>query len=164
MKLLCLVRHAKSDWANDDLPDIDRPLNARGYRDAHFMGELLGKRGFKPELLLSSPAVRALSTALIFARKLQYSANEIKINERLYESGASAYTSAIAALPEKLNRVILFGHNPTITAVAAELSGIPFDNVPTTGIVCVKFDAPSWGNAVEKSGGLEFYEFPKKHA
>lgn len=161
MKLLYIVRHAKSDWGNADLPDIDRPLNERGYRDAHAMGEWLDKNGHTPELMISSPAVRALSTALIFARKLQYPADLIEIKSRIYESAPSTISDIVSNLPQKLKKVMLFGHNPTLTAVAGELSGIPFDNIPTCGIVCVKFDAPTWANAVEVSGGLHFFQYPK---
>ncbi|TND10097.1 MAG: phosphohistidine phosphatase [Bacteroidetes bacterium] len=163
MKLLFLVRHAKSEWANDTLSDIDRPLNARGYRDAQFMSELLDKRGYIPDLIVSSPAIRAVSTALIFARRFNYPVAKIQLNERLYEAAPSTYIDVVAGLPKDVQNAMIFGHNPTITAVAAELSGIPFENIATTGIVGVKFDSPSWGSAVEVGGGLEFYEFPKKH-
>lgn len=163
MKLLFLVRHAKSDWANEFISDIDRPLNARGYRDAAFMSELLDRRGYQPELMLSSPAIRAVSTALIFSRHFNYPVSKLQLNERLYEAAPSTYVDIVAALPNDVKSAMIFGHNPTITAVAAELSGIPFENISTCGIVGVKFDSPSWGSAVEVGGGLEFYEFPKKH-
>ena len=87
MKTLFLIRHAKSSWDDTALPDKDRPLNDRGRRDAPKMGERLAKRDVKPDLILSSPAVRALRTAEIIAKKLDYR-RKIVVNERLYAAGA----------------------------------------------------------------------------
>ena len=87
MKTLFLIRHAKSSWDDTALPDKDRPLNDRGQRDAPKMGERLAKRDVKPDLILSSPAVRALRTAEIIAKKLDYR-RKIVVNERLYAVGA----------------------------------------------------------------------------
>jgi phosphohistidine phosphatase len=82
MKTLFLIRHAKSSWDDTALPDKDRPLNDRGWRDAPKMGKRLAKRHVKPDLILSSPAVRALRTAEIIAKKLDYR-RKIVVNERL---------------------------------------------------------------------------------
>ncbi len=76
MKTLFLIRHAKSSWDDTALPDKERPLNDRGLRDAPKMGERLAKRDVKPDLILSSPAVRALRTAEIIAKKLDYRRKE----------------------------------------------------------------------------------------
>ena len=72
MKTLFLIRHAKSSWDDTALPDKDRPLADRGRRDAPKMGKRLAKRDVKPDLILSSPARRALTTAEIVAKKLDY--------------------------------------------------------------------------------------------
>ena len=84
MKTLLLIRHAKSSWDDPALPDKDRPLNDRGRRDAPKMGKRLAKRGVKPDLILSSPALRALRTAEIIAKMLDYQRRDIVLNERLY--------------------------------------------------------------------------------
>src|SRR5438270_6969509 len=88
MKTLFLVRHAKSSRDDPALPDKDRPLNDRGKRDAPKMGKRLAKREVMPDLILSSPAKRALKTAKIIAKKLDYKLADIVVNERLYETGA----------------------------------------------------------------------------
>ena len=80
MKTLFLIRHAKSNWADAALPDKDRPLNDRGQRDAPKMGERLAKRAVKPDLILSSPATRALKTAEIIAKTLDYRRKDIVVN------------------------------------------------------------------------------------
>ena len=83
MKTLFLVRPAKSSWNSTTLPDKDRPLNDRGKRDAPKLGRRLAKRDVKPELILSSPAMRTLATAEIIARKLDYKLKEIVVDDRL---------------------------------------------------------------------------------
>lgn len=122
MKTLFLIRHAKSSWDDTALPDKDRPLNDRGRRDAPKMGERLAKRDVKPDLILSSPAVRALRTAEIIAKKLDYR-RKIVVNERLYAVGADDLLDVIHQLGDKVERVMLFGHNPELTELAHRLSG-----------------------------------------
>ena len=122
MKTLFLIRHAKSSWDDTTLPDKDRPLNDRGRRDAPKMGERLAKRNVKPDLILSSPAVRALRTAEIIAKKLDYR-RKIVVNEQLYAVGADDLLDVIHQLGDKVERVMLFGHNPELTELAHRLSG-----------------------------------------
>ena len=80
MKTLFLIRHAKSSWDDTALPDKDRPLGDRGRRDAPKMGKRLAKRDVKPDLILSSPARRALTTAEIVAKKLDYKLKDIVVD------------------------------------------------------------------------------------
>jgi phosphohistidine phosphatase len=161
-RLLYLVRHAKSDWAYEGLSDIDRPLNERGYRDAPVMAIRLATLGHAPERIVSSPAVRALSTALIFARQLEHDASRVVIEPKLYEASPPAFLSVIAAQPAAAHKLAVFAHNPTITEVASDLSGVAISNMPTASVVCVRFEAESWGQALRSHGALEFFEYPKK--
>src|SRR5438034_8146614 len=89
MKTLFLIRHAKSSRDDPALADKDRPLNDRGKRDAPKMGKRLAKRNVAPDLILSSPATRALKTAQIIAKKLDYKRKNILVNDRLYAVEAS---------------------------------------------------------------------------
>jgi phosphohistidine phosphatase len=161
-RLLFLVRHAKSDWAYDGLSDIDRPLNERGYRDAPVMAARLAKLGHLPERVVSSPAVRAVSTALIFARQLEHDASKVVLEPKLYEASPTAFLSVIAAQPDAAHKLMVFAHNPTLTDVASELGGVAISNVPTTGVVCIRFEAVTWQDALSRKGALEFFEYPKK--
>ena len=112
MKTLFLVRHAKSSRDDTAMSDRDRPLNDRGKRDAPKMGERLGKRDVKPDLVLSSPATRA-TTAEIIARKLDYKVKDIVVDERLYAVGADDPLDVVRKLGDKLERVMVVGHNPS---------------------------------------------------
>ena len=121
MKKLFLVRHAKSSRDDPSLPDRDRPLDDRGKQDGPKMGKRLAQRDVKPDLLLSSPALRALTTAQLIAEEVGYERNAIVVDDRLYASDADELLDVIRALDKKLNRVMLFGHNPEFTDLAHRL-------------------------------------------
>jgi len=89
MKTLYLARHAKSSWKHPELSDIERPLNKRGKRDAPYIGNLLKEKGVKPDIVISSPAVRAKKTALAIAEIIEYPKSKIIIDENIYESSSS---------------------------------------------------------------------------
>lgn len=122
MKTLYLVRHAKSSRDAPMLPDKDRPLNDRGKRDAPRMAKQLAKRDVKPDLILSSPARRALTTAELFAKNLNYKVNDIVIDKRLYATSPEGLLEVIREYGDKPKRVMLFGHNPELTELAHRLS------------------------------------------
>jgi phosphohistidine phosphatase len=143
MKMLFLVRHAKSSKDDPALPDKDRPLNDRGERDAPKMGERLAKREVKPDLILSSPAKRAFRTAQVIARKLNYKPQDIVLDERLYAAGADDLLNVIRELGSKPTTVMLFGHNPELTELAHRLSGT-ITHLPTSAVAEFSFDAKSW--------------------
>ena len=143
MKTLFLIRHAKSSWDDQALADKDRPLNDRGKRDAPKVGERLAKRGVKPDLILSSPAVRALATAEIIARKLDYKRSNIVVNDRLYAVAADDLLDVIRQLDDKAKRVMLIGHNPELTELAHRFSS-KIAHLPTCAVAEFTFDTKSW--------------------
>lgn len=157
MKQLFLIRHAKSDWTNPDLKDIERFLNERGYSNANMMA---AKFNYKPDLIITSPAIRAISTALIFARHLNYISNKICIKQELYESSVKDYLSVINSIDNNFNTVLLFAHNPTISDVAQHLTqALPME-MPTCAIAGINFDVTDWKKA--KKGDLFLFDYPKK--
>lgn len=163
MKTLFLIRHAKSEWANENLADIDRPLNARGYKDAHFMSGQLKKNKFIPEQLITSPAIRATSTALIFARNLDYDCATIQIKKMLYETTVKEYIKVISETENLKKSLMLFAHNPTLTLLANSLTKPFTENIPTCGIVGVHFKIKDWKEILTAtSGELFLFDFPKK--
>ena len=102
MKTLFLVRHAKSSRDDPTLPDKDRPLNERGMRDASRVGEQLAKRGAKPDLILSSSARRALTTAEAVARKLDYRRKDIVVEGRLYAATPDDLLAIVHEVPRQV--------------------------------------------------------------
>jgi phosphohistidine phosphatase len=143
MKTLFLIRHAKSSWDDIALPDKDRPLDDRGKRNATKVGKRLAKRDVKPDLVLSSPAKRALTTAEIIARKLGYKLKNMVVDDRLYAVGADDLLKVIRKLGDKLKCVMLFAHNPELTALAHRLSS-EITHLPTCAVAEFRFDAKSW--------------------
>lgn len=161
MKNLWLIRHAKSSWNNIDLHDSFRPLNERGYRDAQEMAVRLKKAGVNPDLFVSSHAIRAYSTAIIFASVLKYPESNIRIVSKLYASNTANYLSVIQSLPDECNTVFLFAHNPTLSQTLELLGGLEHQDLPTTGVAQLTFKSDKWAECAERSGKLMLMDYPK---
>lgn len=162
MKQLTLVRHAKSDWSLPGQQDWDRPLNKRGQRDAPEMARRLRARKLKPDLVLSSPAVRALSTAAIMARELKVPATQVRQDERLYLASPADMLAVIRELGGAASHLMVFGHNPGITEFANRLSaGDHIDNLPTSGVFTATFDIDDWAALDWESGQDAEFDYPK---
>lgn len=162
MKELILIRHAKSDWGNEGVKDIDRHLNDRGYNDAYLLSKWYAKHQAIPEKVLSSSATRALSTALIFARSMNLDLSHFVIDERIYESSLQGLLTVIKEQDDSLSSVMLFGHNPSISDLSNYLAGdLHFDNVPTCGIVSFKVDADSWRELKPGKTKVNYDHYPK---
>ena len=161
MKTLYLIRHAKSSWDDMALADEDRPLNRRGKRDAPKVGERLAKRRPKPDLILSSPATRAVMTAEIIAKKLDYKRSKIVLDDRLYAVSADDLLEVIHQLDDKVERVMLIGHNPELTGLAHRLSS-KITHLPTCAVAEFRFDAKSWARIGKDKPTRVALEYPKQ--
>lgn len=162
MKTVYFVRHAKSSW-KFDLRDHDRPLNKRGKRDAPNMGILLKQMNVLPDVIYSSSAVRANTTANTIAEAIGFPVDDIIINSNLYHAGTIEVVPLIRKLDNQVDSVMFFGHNPGFTDLANELGDEFIMNVPTCGAVGVEFDVDDWSAVNEENGKTAFFEFPKKH-
>jgi phosphohistidine phosphatase len=163
MKTLYLVRHAKSSWKYPDLDDFERPLNKRGRKNAPFMGKLLKKLKVAPDLVISSPANRAATTARIIAAAINYPLENIVYSESIYEFSENALIHVIIQIEDAVNKAMVVGHNPAINGLANYIGDHPISNIPTSGVFCVELDISSWAKICEHCGKLKFFEFPKKH-
>lgn len=163
MKTLIVVRHAKSDWSDPNITDIERPLNKRGKRDAPFMAELMKQQNLVPDLILTSPAERALQTVKYFADVFNIDKSKIIIREEIYNLGPVAIRKLLSQIDDTHNVVYLFGHNPDLTSLVNQLLDVFIENIPTTGIVCIDFDFDSWKEILNNKGNLRFFEYPKKY-
>jgi phosphohistidine phosphatase len=162
MKTLYLIRHAKSDWSTEGIPDIDRSLNLRGYASAYKMSALLLEKKIIPDLIVTSPAIRAISTALIFSRTLKTNPTTMLIQKELYGSSVKEYLQTISELDEKHKTVFLFGHNPIITNCVNALSNSFTEEMSTCSVVGLKGNS-DWKTFSKDSNDLIFYDFPKNH-
>jgi len=162
MKHLFLVRHAKSSWDLSGFPDIDRPLNERGYRDSHRVGKYFSENTeHKPDMVLCSPAIRTYTTALIFLHYLKFPVEQIVLAKSLYESGLQDYISTIADASDKKNILILFGHNPTISELVNHLTGKSGDDLGTCHVATLSLSISSWKKIGADCGQLENIIDPK---
>ena len=162
MKTLTLVRHAKSSWRDTSLSDRDRPLNNRGERDAPIMGKRIAEAGIRPSLLISSPAVRAWTTARIFASALNYPLEFLQRENELYLASLDSLLDVVAAQEAGFNNIMVFGHNPGLTDFANYLSPGLTNNLPTAGVVSVEFDREDWLLYVRPRTDLILHDYPKR--
>ncbi len=152
MKRIILVRHAHSSWHNDSLPDIDKPLDEKGYQDAHEMGRYLSRKDFSIKLVLASPAVRTLTTALIFAREGLFNQSELRIIPALYESTEDKYFERIKGQDDNFQDLFIFGHNPTISLFHNLLVRRKIVDLSPCQVVIIDCSVSSWSE-VEAGAG-----------
>jgi phosphohistidine phosphatase len=162
VKNFFLVRHAKSDWSIPGQKDFDRELNPRGTNDAPRMGRKLYELDVKPDLIISSPAARALNTAHFIAEQLRYDTEKIILNEHVYEASVRSLLSVINDIQDDYHRVMIVGHNPTFTYIAEHLTKKNIDNIPTCGVVSIEFQIDSWKEVSGDMGTLKWFIYPKK--
>ncbi|MFN3705379.1 MAG: SixA phosphatase family protein [Thermoflexales bacterium] len=161
MKTLFLIRHAKSSWDDPRLDDMDRPLSERGLRDAPEMGRRLAERQVKPDRLISSPALRALSTARIIAQALNYDTEQIVVDKRLYEATPKRLLKVIREQGAGPRCIMLFGHNPELTEFAQ--SYVPtLQHMPTCAVVQLDFNIESWEDLGEEQPVSVWFSKPRQ--
>ena len=157
-----LLRHAKSSHDDYSLTDHDRPLNARGERDAPIMGQRLMLKGGRPSLILTSTAVRARRTAKLIAREIGYPLEFIQSERELYLADPGTILDVIAGQDTSFHDIVVCGHNPGMTELACMLSRTHIDNVPTCGMVVLDTDIDSWDRLGQARCDLVDFDFPKK--
>lgn len=158
MKKLILVRHGKSSW-KEDLPDDQRPLKKRAYKDAGLVLNAFSGFPKKPLTMWSSYAARALGTAKIFKERLEVEDNDFTVKKELYTFDSRSLLEIIRSCGDDVDTLMIFGHNPAITKVANQLGSEQFSNVPTTGLCMIEFGAKKWKEV--KDGETLLYLFPK---
>ncbi len=161
MKTLLLVRHAKSDWGNPGLDDIDRPLNERGKRDAPVMARRLRDKKIKIDLFVSSPAKRAARTAKFFAEEFGAKKKQLVYKEELYLAPPSVFYEVVQGLDDDADTAALFSHNEGITEFANQLTPARIDNIPTCGVFALTIETDSWKGFREAKKEFAFFDYPK---
>jgi len=160
MKTLMLLRHAKSDWSDQSLRDLDRPLGDRGKRDAPRIGKAIKKRGWIPDLIISSPAVRARQTIEAVTTSAGL-VPTIQFDEGIYGASAGELMKLIRRLPDASDCALLVGHNPTFEQVLARLTGTG-EHMPTAAIACIEFQVEHWEDVDDGQGKLSGFVTPKE--
>lgn len=158
MKRLILIRHGKSSWENN-LPDEKRPLKKRAYNDAAVVLKTFKEFTRGDLTLWSSPAVRANTTAKLFKDELQIPDNKFFVKKELYTFDENQLLAVINSCPDKIEKLLVFGHNPAMTGLVNRLGDKLLDNLPTTGLCVIDFNCDSWKDL--KTGKTLLQLFPK---
>lgn len=162
MKTLFLLRHAKSSWANSALADFDRPLNGRGKRAAETIGKFLSKQEIRPDLVLSSPAVRARETIGIVIKAARLPA-EVRYDQRIYEAGPQRLLEVISEIEEENSDVLVVGHNPGMEELLQLLTGRT-EHMATGTLAKIDLETAMWSRAADHKGNLAWLVKPKELA
>ena len=162
MKELILIRHAKSSWDHPGLGDHDRPLNGRGEKAAPRVGSALAERGIDPDVMISSTAVRAYTTARIIAGELGYPEGEILRDEAIYLASVPTLMGVVQGIDEAYQSAILFGHNPGFHDLANTLLRNPVvERLVTCAVVRMQLDVEHWGAVGPGDGKLIEHLWPR---
>lgn len=143
MKKLIIMRHGKSSWDDEYLDDYDRPLSEGGKKNVAGMGAFLLQKSGIPELILSSPAKRAYTTAVIAAENMGYPTEKIETDKELYLAWVDEISQCISKIPNTIGHCLIVGHNPGLTHLLNHF-GVRLDNLPTASAACLEFDASTW--------------------
>jgi phosphohistidine phosphatase len=159
MKRLFLMRHAKSSWDHPGLSDFERPLNKRGFKAAPRIGSEIQNRGYIPELIVSSPAERALQTSNLVREAVGFG-DDIRYDRRIYAASVNSLIYIISEIGDSFQNALLVGHNPGFEDLLAVLTGIN-KRMPTAAFAAVDTNAKVWSNVSSGAGSLVDFIIPR---
>lgn len=159
MKFLSIIRHAKSDWSTE-VDDIARPLNERGKNAIVLVGNYLHQQKINPDLIISSPATRALDTAKAISELVKYNTREINVKPVVYFGTSSAIIDLLKELDNTYNDVFLFGHEPILSSLIFHFTKTALEKFPTCSVFRIAFKIDDW--SAIKTGTTEFFITPKQ--
>jgi phosphohistidine phosphatase len=146
MKRLVLIRHAKTEVIHDDITDLQRRLKKRGESDALEVAQLLRQKGYHPQLMVCSHAIRAFQTAKILADEIGYDANTISEERFIYDGYTTGdFIDFLNSIDNAIDELWVVGHNPDIAMIAMKLAHQTYFNFPTCATVVIDFNCQSWG-------------------
>jgi phosphohistidine phosphatase len=164
MKTLFLMRHAKSSWKESNIPDHDRPLNRRGKHDAPLMGKLLRDQKMNLDLIISSTALRAETTANLIAKAVRYK-GKIILDKSIYNAEPMDLMTLLSNSSDEYNSILLVGHNPTMEETVQMITNSPELTMATCAVAHLTLSIDTWTDLKEKqtfSSKLENFWTPKE--
>ena len=162
MKKLYLVRHAKASQNLAGVTDFDRPLIEKGIIRTQKVIRFLNERQVKIDLMISSPAKRALKTAILIAEGIGYPEEKIRLERKFYDGYYERILNVIYAVPNNIDSLMIFGHNPSITHLSNLFLHPGIEPLPTTGTACILFDTGKWESIPSVEPVREFVISPKQ--
>jgi phosphohistidine phosphatase len=161
MKSIYFIRHAKAGWSIPNTSDFERSISKKGRRDINTMGSYLALRGVKPDLILSSCALRAQQTTDLLAEKIAFEGERYYLQE-LYLTSSEAIGEIVSIQDDDIDTMFIVGHNPYLHELANSLIDEHISKFPSLGIVAINFDTESWSSIGETRGEIDFFIFPKQ--
>jgi phosphohistidine phosphatase len=164
MKYLTLIRHAKSSWEQPDIDDMVRPLNQRGKESTILMGNWMQQQKMKPDIIITSPATRALHTAINIASWINYNKARMDIDQSIYFGGTKAIVEKLLSLDNansSYKEVLIVGHEPYLGEAVTKLCGDELDKFPTCGLYRIGWEADTWEHALKFPGSKVLFMTPK---
>ncbi len=161
MKTLLLIRHAKSSWDDPGQKDFDRPLNARGLKDAPMMAKRLINRKVKVNAFISSTAKRARKTCELFMKEFGADPDTMILQSKLYLAEPIAFIEVIRKIDEAVDHAIIFSHNNGITDFANQLTTARIDDMPTCSVFAIKIKTDNWADFEQAEKDFWFFDYPK---
>ena len=161
MKVLYLIKHAKSNWGIPNTRDFERPISKRGSKDVNTIGSYLMIQDIVPDIVLSSCALRAQETTDLLADKINFRGKKFFLEE-LYMSIAEDIQEIIMAQDDSLNNIFVIAHNPQISELVNLMTEEHFSKIPSMGVVSIVFDIEEWSEIENTKGKIDFFIFPKQ--
>ena len=161
MKKLIFIRHGKAEDGSSEISDFERSLTLKGKVISRLMAHKLMEIEKSPGVIITSTAFRALETALIFAGEFGINADDVVLNDNIYYKMSLENLSAVlSVINEDSETVTLFGHNPSFSQIANNLSKEGCDPMPKSGIICISFNIMTWSDIRRNNGKTEYFLKP----
>jgi len=155
------MRHAEASNEMPGLNDFDRPLTAHGITMTGKVNRYLREQACIPDLIITSPAVRALETARLVAEGLDITPGQVQVQRIIYDADRDDLEELFYAIPPSADTLLLVGHNPGLTDFVNLFLDVPVGSLPTSGLVCLGSDIKEWDRIMEKEAKLHFIFFPE---
>lgn len=163
MKKLIFVRHGKAEDESPEISDFERSLTLKGKSISRVMAQKLKIKETSPGILVTSPAFRALETALIFAGEFRIKEESLIMKNEIYNGFTfEKLLNIISKLSEETETITLFGHNPSFSDIANSLCKEGCDFMPKSGVVGISFNIRTWSEIKRNSGKLLYFLKPEK--
>ncbi|MDX1628142.1 MAG: histidine phosphatase family protein [Fulvivirga sp.] len=159
-KTLFLLRHARAEEKPPEKKDIERELDSIGLQNSTRMGINFQHKAYQFDIIVSSPAARAIKTASLIAEQIKYPTDKIHENPEVYEASVRTLLQVVNRLKDQWNTALLVGHNPAISYLTEYLTREEIGNITTCGVVIIEFEISSWSEVSEGTGDLVLYEYP----
>jgi len=164
MRLITLMRHAKSSWEDTQLDDHDRPLNSRGRKDAPTMAQRLLARGCTPDQIYCSSAVRTRETAAVLLKTHNVPPTSLEIVDALYLASPATIRAILEDTHDSIQHLMVIGHNPGLEMLGKEFHASAPSRMPTCAASQFSLSGNSFLLDTHNEISLTFFDYPKNTA